>query len=267
MSTGQRTRRNAGQAGSPTSAGVLGNLPTGLQTELVDALNKITTDFRENRWEPSELNGGKLCEVVYTIIRGHADGSFPNSAQKPRNMVDACHALKQETQLPRSLRIQIPRMLVALYEIRNNRGVGHVGGEVDPNHMDAIAVLYMSKWIVAELIRVFHNIDPAEASAAVDSLVERELQVVWTVNGKKRILANNLTLRDKTFLLLYSEPDTVDEADLCTWVEAANPRSYRRDVLRKAHRERLVEYDEEKRTVQLSPKGARFVEENLSLVG
>jgi hypothetical protein len=151
-------------------------------------------------------------------------------------MVDACHALERETQLPRSLRVQIPRMLLALYEIRNNRGVGHVGGEVDPNHMDAIAVLYMSKWIVAELIRVFHNIDPAEASAAVDSLVERELLVIWTVDGKKRILADNLTLRDKTLLLLllYSEPGTVDGADLCSWVEAANPRSYRRDVLRKA---------------------------------
>jgi len=267
VSVGMRTKRGTGPQTRPASvSGVLGSLPAGLRAELVHELNGIATNFRENRWEPAELDGGKLCEVVYTIVRGYADGSFPARAQKPQNMVDACRALEQETQLPRSLRIQVPRMLMALYEIRNNRGVGHVGGEVNPNHMDAIAVLYIAKWLVADLIRVFHNVDPAEASAAVDSLVERELQIVWAVDGKKRVLAERLPLGKKTLLLLYSESGAVDEVDLCSWVEATKLSAYRRDVLRKAHRDKLVEYDEVKRTVRLSPKGARYVEENLPLV-
>jgi hypothetical protein len=157
-------------------------------------------------------------------------------------------------------------MLVALYEIRNNRGVGHAGGDVDPSHMDAVAVLFMSKWLVAELIRVFHNMSTAEAADAVDLLVERELPIVWFVDGKKRVLAEKLTLRDKTLLLLYSEPGAVAEVDLRTWVEAADASSYRRNVLRKAHVERLLEYDEASRTVRLSPKGARYAEEHLPLV-
>jgi hypothetical protein len=246
--------------------GVLAGLPLGLRSELVEALNKITTNFREGRWEPAELNGGKLCEVVYSIIRGHADGVMPAKPSKPQNMVDACKRLEQEQQLPRSLRIQVPRMLVALYEIRNNRGVGHAGGDVDPSHMDAVAVLFMSKWLVAELIRVFHNMSTAEAADAVDLLVERELPIVWSVDGKKRVLAEKLTLRDKTLLLLYSEPGAVAEVDLRTWVEAADASSYRRNVLRKAHVERLLEYDEASRTVRLSPKGARYAEEHLPLV-
>ena len=245
---------------------VLAGLPAGIRNELVSALNKITTNYREGRWEPAELNGGKLCEVIYSIIRGHADGAIPSRASKPKNMVDACKDLEKEAQLPRSLRIQVPRMLIALYEIRNNRGVGHVGGDVDPSHMDSVAVLYVAKWLVAELIRVFHNVDTAEATLAVDALVERELPIVWAVNGKKRILAEKLSQRDKTLLLLYSEPGAVREADLRTWVEAANASAYRRDVLRKAHSERLLEYDEAKRTVRLSPKGARYAEEHLPLV-
>ena len=43
-------------------------------------------------------------------------------------------------------------MIVALYEIRNDRGVGHTGGDVDPNHMDASMVLAGAKWLVAELV-------------------------------------------------------------------------------------------------------------------
>jgi hypothetical protein len=248
-----------------STSALLADLPAGLRTELIQALNKITTDFREGRWEPAELNGGKLCEVVYTIVRGHADGAMPARSSGPRDMVAACRQLERE-RLPRSLRIQVPRMLVALYEIRNNRGVGHVGGDVDPNHMDSVAVLYMSKWLVAELIRVFHDVSAAEATAAVDLLVERELPIVWSVDGKKRVLAEKLSQRDRTLLLLYSEQGAVAESDLCTWVEASNPSSYRRDVLRKAHKDRLLEYDEATHTVRLSPKGARYAEEHLPLV-
>src|SRR5947208_3392334 len=107
---------------------LFGQLPPGLRDELLATFNQITSNFRESRWEPSELNGGKLCEVAYSIIRGYADGVFPASASKPQNMVDACRALEKEKGLPRSLSIQVPRVLIALYEIRNNRGVGHVGG-------------------------------------------------------------------------------------------------------------------------------------------
>ena len=42
-----------------------------------------------------------------------------------------------ETTLSRSLRIQVPKVLLTIYEIRNNRGVGHVGGEGGRGHRPA----------------------------------------------------------------------------------------------------------------------------------
>src|SRR5438876_337250 len=83
--------------------------------------NKLARHYRESRWEPAELNGGKLSEIVYTILKGHVDGAFPATPSKPRNMVDACGALASANSFPRAIRIQIPRIIVALYEIRNNR--------------------------------------------------------------------------------------------------------------------------------------------------
>lgn len=262
--------RVSSSARGPSPSAVLSSLPAGLRDPLLDALDEIVRSYRAGRWEPSELNGGKLSEVVYTILRGHADGSFPPKPKKPRNMVDACKQLeKADTGLPRSVRIQIPRMLVALYEVRNNRGVGHVGGDVDPNRMDATVVIAMAKWIVAELVRVFHAVDTATATAVVESLVTREVPIVWQVGSKKRVLAANLTMREKTLLLLYSHVGPVSEEDLRTWVEHSNSSVFRRDILRPAHKERLLEYDEDTRTIELSPLGARFVEEKLplSLVG
>jgi hypothetical protein len=242
-------------------------IPSSLRTDLLKAFSEIVRNFRERRWEPSELNGGKLCEVVYSILEGYINGKFPTKATKPKNMVDACRALEKadSSLFSRSIRIQIPRMLITLYEVRNNRGVGHVGGDVDPNHMDARVVLELSKWIMAELVRVFHNLKPDDATQFVERLVDRTLLVVWDVGGVKRVLQTGLSKKDETLLLLYSSDGPVSEAELVTWVEHSNPSVYRRDILRKAHRARLVEYNEKNGTVELSPTGVAYVEEYLPL--
>ena len=179
-------------------------------------------------------------------------------------MVMACQNLDNEAAgAPRSIRIQIPRMLIALYEIRNNRNVGHVGGDVDPNHMDAVCVLHMAKWIMAELVRVLHEVSTDEATAIVDSLADRETPLIWEVNGKKRVLSTKLGMRAKTLLLLHASNRPVAEADLVSWVEHSNPSVYRRDVLRPAHRDRLIEYDADARRAQISPIGIAHVEKTL----
>jgi hypothetical protein len=245
--------------------GFLAGLPESLRDELLAAYTEALRNFRERRWEPSELNGGKLCEIVYSILEGHVSGAFPAVSSKPPNMVNACRALEnaQSSDFPRSVRIQIPRMLLALYEIRNNRGVGHVGGDVDPNHMDAACVIEMSKWILAELVRVFHEVTTEQAAAAVDALVERTLPTVWKVGDKVRVLNPRMSMRDKTLLLLYHRRGPIREVDLCRWVEHSNPSVYRRDILRRAHQAKLVEYDPDEKTVEISPLGVDEVERRL----
>lgn len=244
-------------------ARALSGLPPTLRQELIDSLNEIVRNYREGRWEPAELNGGKLCEVVYSILAGHVSPPFPERAAKPDNMVDACIALSKAADQPRSIRIQIPRMLIALYEIRNNRSVGHVGGEVSPNRMDATAVLAMSKWVVAELIRVFHVTDVRSATATVNALVEREVASVWDVDGAKRVLVKGISRRDQVLLLLYSTPGAVQAPTLASWLEQQRFAYFARDVLRPLHAERYVEFNEKTRDVQLSPLGVERVERQL----
>jgi hypothetical protein len=247
-------------APSDSLANTLSVLPVQLRSELIASFNEIAKNYRERRWEPSELNGGKLCEVAYSIIRGFADRAYPKRASKPRNLLKACQEMEQATSAPRSIRIQIPRMIVALYEIRNNRNVGHVGGDVDPNHMDALCVLQMAKWIVAELVRVLHAVDVDEAAVIVEALVERETPLIWEVNGARRVLHTSLSMRDKTLLLLHASDGPLVETDLVSWVEHTNASVYRRDVLRKSHKARLVEYDASAKTVTISPRGIELVE-------
>ena len=135
---------------------------------------------------------------------------------------------------------------------------------MDPNHMDATVVLAMSKWLVADVVRFFHNVDTKTATDLVDALIERDTPLVWEVNGGKRVLNTGLSLKNKSLLLLHATPGPVAEATLRGWVEAKNPTSYRRDIIERAHAEKLVEYDATARTVTLSPRGRDYVEGNLA---
>jgi len=247
------------------SSTLLAQLPDGLRGELLDRYSEIERNFRERRWEPSELNGGKFCEVVYSILNGYVSSNYPNRASKPANMADACRALERlgATNYPRSIVIQIPRMLIGLYEIRSNRGVGHVGGDVDPNEMDAVAVLSAAKWILAELIRFFHGVSTQQATDAISALVQRTVPEIWEVANTKRVLRTSLSTRDQTLLLLYHEAGASKDSDLCKWVEYSNPSLFRSRILGQAHDARYVEYDRKSGMVHLSPVGVKFVEDKL----
>src|SRR4051812_35882686 len=96
------------------SSRLLAALPQTLRDELLENFQKIMSHYLERHWEPAELNGGKLCEVVYSIISGAIKGSFPTRSSKPSNMLAACQALEKEPADPnrvgdRSLRVLIPR--------------------------------------------------------------------------------------------------------------------------------------------------------------
>jgi len=186
---------------------ILANINQGLREPLLLHFQSIRTNYIERRWEPSELNGGKFAEVVYTIISDILNGTQSQTPSKPKNMLAACQALEQVSSNStrvgdRSLRILIPRTLPILYEIRNNRNVGHVGGEIDPNFMDATTVYSLANWVLAELIRIAHNIKIEDAQLVVDGIVERKQLLVWEINDMKRVLNPELPKKDQALLLL-----------------------------------------------------------------
>lgn len=231
------------------------SLPTTLKESLLGEYHSLTNNFREHRWLPSELSGGKFCEIVFTILQGYASKNYPSSPQKPSDFVSACRKLETNKDVPRSFQILIPRMLPALYEIRNNRGVGHIGGDVDPNQIDATLVVSTCSWIMAELVRVYHDLPISDAQAVVNRLVEYPSPVIWQGDHVKRILRNHLNLADQVLVLMASEAGPVSGKQLMRWTEHYN-RSYFLRILNRLHIERGIEFDKSKDKVTLLPPGA-----------
>jgi hypothetical protein len=248
-------------------ARALAGLPTGLREELISSYREITRNFIERRWEPSELNGGKFAEVAYSIVSGAIAGAFPAKAKKPPNMAVACRALEGQPATTvvgdKSLRVYIPRTLIVLYDIRNQRGVGHVGGDVDANAMDASAVVALASWVMAELVRIFHGVSTNEAQDTVEALVERKTPLIWEVEDIKRVLDPDMPAKNQVLVFLHHGTGWVSAADLCRWVEYSNPSVFRKKVLAGLHKARMIEFETAGDRARISPLGAADVEQRL----
>ena len=241
-----------------SASAALAKIPVGLRDSLLAEYQNLVQNYMERRWSPAELSGGRFCEVVYCVLDGYGTGAYVQSPTKPSNMVDSCRQLEKRTQVPRSFQILIPRLLPALYEIRNNRGVGHVGGDVDPNHMDATGVLGLVNWIMAELIRVLNDVTVAEAQELVDSIAERRIPLVWESGSMKRVLDPHMPLEDMLLVLISTSPISVDIDSLFEWSGYDN-REFVERLLKDFHWKRLVELSGDGLSVQLLPPGAEYV--------
>jgi hypothetical protein len=232
----------------------LNDIPDGLRLPLLAEYQSIVQNYAEHRWTPSELSGGRFCEVVYTILRGYAEGSYAASPGKPDDFVSACRKLENNTNVPRSFRILIPRLLPALFEVRNNRGVGHVGGDVDPNHMDALFVLSNCNWVMAELVRVYHKLSAAEAQRLVDSLVERRTPLIWEGENVRRVLDSSMKKEDQVLVLVSTMPaGKASTSEVIKWVSPVNGDFM--PTLRYMHNKRLIELSTDEKQIEILPPG------------
>jgi len=217
-------------------------------------------------WDVSGLSAGKFCEACLRFLQERLTGSSVPFGQHIPNFADECRKLVMLPAAagPESLRVIVPRGLVFLYTLRGKRGIGHVGGDVEANQIDAATLVRLCDWVICELVRIFHSLSLEEAQALVDGLAQRTIPDVWEVAGKKRVLRTDLTYKDLTLLLLYSSSESgVLLEDLFAWVEHSNLTLYKRDVLKQLHKARLIEHDASTDVVYISPLGVQKVEREI----
>ncbi len=166
--------------------------------DLVDALLKsyeeIKTNYIINKWEPSELNGGKFVEAAIRMMQFACKGGvYTPIGTSIRNTFDELKSFEQApSTILDSYRLHIPRCLGAIYNLRNRRGVGHLGGDINPNRADAFLIITIAEWILAELYRINYNIPLQDAQNLVENLISRKLELVFEGNGIKRVLNPDL---------------------------------------------------------------------------
>jgi hypothetical protein len=129
--------------------------------------------------------------------------------------------------------------------------------------MDSTVVVCVATWILAEMIRFYHNISISDAQKYVDSLIQYPVPWVWESDGKCRVLTTDLSFKDQVLILLASKQKEIEIDLLKEWVECKT-KTYLYKILRALHKKRYLEFDSKKRSVQILPPGAKYVS---SLIG
>lgn len=185
----------------PSLSDALNLVPPTLRDPLIEEFEQALDEYRAADWEKVGLKVGKFCEIAYCICAGYATGTYASSPSKPGNFPQACRDLEQHNGAKgRSLCIQVPKVLAALYELRNNRAIGHVSGEIGPNHMDAELYLRGMKWIMGELVRNYSPLPLTDSHAIVEAVTARTFRMIWSSGDVRRVLAPAKTAGQKVLI-------------------------------------------------------------------
>lgn len=244
----------------------LAGIPPFFRTKLIAKYIDVRSAYAAGNHDNVGQRMGFFSEVLLRFLQEQLMGAHTPFGKQLPTFVDECKRLENATAQPgdEGLRILMPRGLAFVYSLRNKRGIGHVGGDVDANEIDSATCVRIADWCVCELIRYFHHLSLEEAQALLDAIVIRQLPEVWSVGGKRRVLDSTLGYKDQVLLLLYGEPEVALTAeDLCGWTDHPRLADFRSRALRPLHRQRLIEFDEESQTALLSPTGAEDVESRI----
>jgi hypothetical protein len=251
----------------PSLKDALAAIPSTLCNPLIEEFEQVLDEYRAADWEKVGLKAGKFCEIAFWVCSGHATGTYAGAPSKPDYFGKACASLEQHNKTKgRPLCMQVPKVLAALYELRNNRAIGHVSAEVSPNHMDAEFFLRGMKWVMGEFVRNYSQLPLNDSHAVVEAVTARSFHMVWTSGNVRRVLEPAKTAGDKVMILLYAEAKPVTVAQLQTWVEYKNGTDFKRKVIKALHKKAWVHYDEKLATVQILPPGQSHVEKSGLLV-
>ncbi|GAB3369922.1 hypothetical protein [Massilia agri] len=236
---------------------LLADHPQEIVEHTVTSYQEVAGNFRLEKWKTSELDAGHFVESVRRLIENKLFGSFTAFNTAISSFNQGVLNKYEAAQGGEEYRILIPRVLFAMYCIRNKRGVGHIS-TISPNKLDATFILHSAKWVLAELIRLSSKNSPAEAIQLVDNILERQVDLIWEDDETFMVLDKKLKTSDKILLVLYKQ-DRLSADELRAKVDYKNKSAFTK-IIRGQQKEKAIAITAEG-ICKLSPLGVMLAEE------
>lgn len=228
-----------------------------IATALLDAYGEIERNYVLRKWKPSELDAGHFVEAARRAIDLELKGTYRAFNKTLPSFDDGVLRSYEQQTGDQSFRVLIPRILKAVYNIRNRRGVAHIS-DVSPNEMDATLILYTVKWVLAEMLRLKSGQTTDQTQAMLDKIVERQCSLIWKEGNITWVLAADMPTRDQILVLLYDNSPRTD-AELQGITEYTNSTNFKK-ILKRLHKQKLIYYHLDG-NCRLSPIGVPKAEE------
>ncbi|QFZ82872.1 hypothetical protein GFK26_08915 [Variovorax paradoxus] len=237
-------------------AALKAKFPTDVCDALLAAYKEIEESFSLQKWKATELDAGHFVEASRRLIEQELLGSYTPIGKSLPGFSDAELKKYENAAGDESLRMLIPRVLKSIFNIRNKRGIGHLG-LISANEMDSTLILYSVKWVLAEFVRLATGADPSATQKMIDSIVERRIGVLWKQDGITRVLENKMEARDQVLVLLF-DSNPLAENELQKITEYRNTTNFRK-ILKRLHNSRMIDWTVGGKAF-ITPKGSAAAE-------
>lgn len=191
------------------------------------------------------MEGGRFCEAAFRLLEEITTASFtPLGKQLDSEAV--INGLKKlpSAKFSDAIRLHIPRALRLVYDIRNKRDAAHLADGIDPNLQDATLVVGTVDWVLAEFLRMHHNVSADQAQELVEQIVTKTAPLIQDFNGHLKVLNPDLSASDHCLVLLYQRGASGAGFDeLTQWVRPSMRANLRRTLARLTNDHDRVHYD------------------------
>jgi hypothetical protein len=228
---------------------------TEIATAIDGSFREIGKHYVLRNWKTAGIDSGHFVEAVRRFLEHVLFGSATPIGKSLSKFNDAALKSYESATGDEAYRILIPRLLWAIYALRNKRSIGHLGA-VPPSEIDASLLLHSAKWVVAEIIRLNAKGSVQQTRDLVDAVVQRTTSIIWIESDIVRVLDKSLSARDQTLVIL-GLTGSRSEDFLRDAVGYKHKTNFRK-ILNRLHADRLVEYSREKLTI--SPTGMLLAE-------
>lgn len=231
--------------------------------KLFEAYQLVYENYYQGKYRPCCFEGGRLAEVALRMLQEATIGKYIPLGQSIPRFSNEVIDLEKTDSAKFSQSIRIPRTLQVIYDIRNKRDIGHVGGDVDANFSDATLSLVSCNWILTELIRICYTSNIATAQDMVNSIVKIRIPLIQDFNGFLKILRPALKLPTKILAFLFyrgSEGATIGE--LNQWLGNRVLVGHMNTTLNRLEHEKSYIHRENDRYF-ITDTGRKYVEEHI----
>jgi hypothetical protein len=163
-----------------------------------------TEKFLAREWDRVAQDLGKFAEAVTKAIMDFGSVT-PNATGRQFKVTNELRRLEShQPPLPEVLRMVVPKALIFITELVNNR-LGRHDTELDPHEMDASAVMPMASWALAELVRFCGpDTDRDAATALILELTAKIVPFFEVIDGRAYVHnGHELKADEIAVLLLY----------------------------------------------------------------
>ncbi len=229
-----------------------------LVAELLEAYTELKRNYYLGGLRLAEVEGGRFCEAAFRMLEERTRKQFTPIAKliDTDALIDNLRSIPSNDQ-PDSVRLHIPRALRVIYDIRNKRDAAHLADYIDPNLQDATLVVSTADWVLAEFVRLYRSVTPAEAQSLVDGLVTRAVPAIQDFDGFLKVLNPKLSASNYLLVLLYqrgTEGATYDQ--LYQWSKPSMRGNLARTLRGLTDSQAFVHYDGKKYFITFSGVGS-----------